>query len=105
MRTRTTILTATLLLGSGGGAWAQEPPASQAAVQQPVPTVNSAPLAVPKIGLVDFGARTDSLSGDQARYNRFRDLRGGPVISRFRVAKESETWFLGGEAFNVGYRD
>lgn len=107
MRTRTVILTGALLLGSGGLAAGQQEQGTAAA---PKPAAQTVPAAVPqaagfKVGVVDFGFRTDSLSGDEARYSRFRDLRSGPFVSRFRLAKESETWAFRGEASNVGYRD
>lgn len=108
MRTRTVILTGALLLGSAGLAAGQQEQQSTPAAQLPAQAA-PAPVApsatAPKIGLVDFGFRTDSLSGDEARYNRFRDLRAGPFISRFRLAKETDNWFVRGEARDVGYRD
>ena len=48
---------------------------------------------IPKYGQVDFGYRGDSISGDEARYNRFRDLRQGAFVDRFRLEKETDTWF------------
>ena len=64
---------------------------------------------VPAIGGAGFDdvllIRGNNLDGDQARYNRFRDLRDGVYLDRFRLDKETETWLLRGEAENVGYRD
>lgn len=93
MRTRTVILTGALLLASSGMAQAQQ-------------TAPSAPSPVaPKLGHIDFGVRADSLSGDEARYNRFRDLRDGLFVQRFTLQKETPTFFFKGEANNVGYKD
>jgi hypothetical protein len=89
MRTRT-ILIGALLLASAGMARAQEPQ------QQPSPAQTTAqaqtmatPAAsfVPKLGKIDFGYRGESLSGDEARYDRFRDLRDGAYVSRLQLAK------------------
>jgi MtrB/PioB family decaheme-associated outer membrane protein len=94
MRTRTAILTGALLLASSGLAQAQQTPST------------AAPAATtPKFGQVDFGFRADSTNGDVARYNRFRDLRQGGFLDRFRFNREEQTWAFRAEANNVGYRD
>ncbi len=106
MRNRTMILIGALLLVSPGAAWAQQqqPSASPAATQtSPAPPAVTAES--PKIGRIDFGFRGDSVEGDEARYQRFRDLRDGAFLDGFRLMKETETWLFRGEANNVGYRD
>lgn len=83
---------------------AQQPPA---APQVPPPAVTQ-PLDVGAIrqqGRVDIGLRATSISGDEARFSRFRDLRDGPFLSGFRIERETGSWFFLGEASNVGYRD
>lgn len=93
MRTRIVILIGALLLASSGLAQAQQ-------------TAPATPSTVtPKLGTIDFGVRGDSLKGDEARYNRFRDLRDGLFLQRFTLEKETPTWFFAAEANNVGYRD
>ena len=109
MRTRTTILIGALLLVFAGAAQAQQEQAaasSQAipATQAPATTSSTTPLS-PTLGRVDFGFRGDSVDGDFARYNRFRDTRQGGYLDRFRFEKETETWFFHANANNVGYRD
>jgi len=104
MRTRSSILTAALLMGSAAVIAAQEPAAPAAASGQAAAAPAVVP-ASPLLGFVDVGYRGESLTGDEARYNRFRDLRPGPFLSRFRVQKETDGWFLRGQANNVGYRD
>ena len=105
MRTRM-ILTGALLLASAGLAQAQgqqqqqQPPTTAAQT-----TATPASSFTPKYGQVDFGYRGDSLSGDEARYNRFRDLRDGAFVDRFRLDRETATWFFTAEANNIGYRD
>jgi MtrB/PioB family decaheme-associated outer membrane protein len=54
---------------------------------------------------VDLGVRTEDIDGDEARYFRFRDLRGGPFLDRFRLGRETERLLFRAEANNVGYRD
>ena len=80
MRTRTTILIGALLLVSAGVARAQEPPASQAAAQPR--RFRRSPRR--RIGRPEDRSRWTSafrgptvVTGDEARYKRFRDLRQG----------------------------
>jgi MtrB/PioB family decaheme-associated outer membrane protein len=103
MRTRT-ILIGALLLASAGLAQAQgqqQPPANGAAQT----TATPASSFTPTLGQVDFGYRSDSTEGDYARYARFRDLRDGAFLDRFKFAKETETSLFAAQANNVGYRD
>jgi MtrB/PioB family decaheme-associated outer membrane protein len=104
MRNRTLILIGALLLTSSATASAQQN-GTDAAPQIGQPAV-TAPLATsPRLGIVEFGVRGEDLTGDAARYNRFRDLREGLFMSRFKLEKETQTWFFSGRANNVGYRD
>jgi MtrB/PioB family decaheme-associated outer membrane protein len=106
MRTRTTILTGALLLVFSGAARAQQEPATQA---QTAPTAAAVPAATtpftPKLGTIDFGYRGENVSGDAARYQRYRDTRDGAYLDRFRFAKATDTWAFAAYATNVGYRD
>ena len=105
MRTRITILTGALLLVFSGAARAQQEQAAAAttptATQIPVPT---APFA-PKLGTVDFGFRANNTTGDPSRYQRFRDLRQGAYLDRFKFGKETQSWVFDSTASNVGYYD
>jgi MtrB/PioB family decaheme-associated outer membrane protein len=106
MRTRT-ILIGALLLASAGFAQAQDQqqqttPTQTTAAQTPATPASS---FTPKFGTVDFGFRGDSVSGDEARYNRYRDFRDGAFLENFRFNRETETTFFRAEANNVGYRD
>src|SRR5438105_1806420 len=96
MRTRTLILIGALLLVFAGVVRAQQEQGAAstsqqatAAAQAPVPTTT--PLS-PKLGSLDFGFRGEDVSGDAARFNRFRDTRDGGYIDRFRFGRETETW-------------
>ncbi|MBI3490916.1 MAG: MtrB/PioB family outer membrane beta-barrel protein [Acidobacteria bacterium] len=97
MRDRLTAMTAALLLAS-----------ATVASAQPTPPRVSAPAAAPTVGdwtgSVDFGFRSDSSTGDNARYERYRDLRDGSA-SRFVVGKDNETFMFKATAENVGYHD
>src|SRR4026207_301404 len=104
MRTRTMILTGALLLVFSGAARAQQEQATPvsttpSATPPPAPTT---PIA-PKLGTIDFGYRGQDVTGDSARYQRYRDLRDGGYIDRFRFNKETESWVFGAYATNVGY--
>ena len=91
MRTRLiTILAA--LLASTQVAEAQTPP------------TRTAPPAVPAVGLFDFGFRGGDTEGDEARFERYRDLRQG-ASTLFRMDKNTDQYRFGVNASNVGYRD
>ena len=75
--------------------------------QSPSP---QAPAPVPggilaRIGEVDFGVRVGSIQGDPARYQRFRDLRDGPTLDRFRYERRKPEWVATAAMDHVGYRD
>jgi MtrB/PioB family decaheme-associated outer membrane protein len=99
MRTRTLILTGALLAASAMHAQAQDGTPAPTQPQQ------GATSFTPKLGTIDFGYRGTSFTGDEARYNRYRDLRDGPLVNNFRFAKENESTAFRAEAANVGYRD
>jgi MtrB/PioB family decaheme-associated outer membrane protein len=90
MRNRVIIAAAALLLASATHAQAQQP-ASQNGV-------------TPQMGSIDFGARLTSTSGDEARYERYRDLRSG-VYSHITFEKSSESYRFDAYAENIGYHD
>ena len=107
MRNRTMLLIGALLLvlpGFAQAQQAQQPPASPTP-QATIPETATAAPFTPKLAQIDFGVRASDFEGDQARYDRFRDLRDGAYLDRFRLNKETEAWLFHGEANNVGYRD
>jgi MtrB/PioB family decaheme-associated outer membrane protein len=104
MRTRMMILTGALLLVFSGAARAQQEQATAASTTQTVAAPDT-PTLTPKLGQVDFGFRGDDVTGDAARYQRFRDLRQGGYVDRFRFGKETPDWAFKATANNVGYRD
>jgi hypothetical protein len=88
MRNRLTIGTAALLLASATWAGAQEAP-------QPETTSS---------GSLDVGGRFTSTDGDEARYERYRDLRDG-VNANFLYDTQRPDWMFDFLAKNIGYRD
>lgn len=107
MRTRT-ILIGALLLTPAGLAQAQDQQQQTTTAAQTTAaqtTATPASPSIPKYGQLDFGYRGDSISGDEARYNRFRDFRDGAFIDRLRLERVTETRLFRAEANNVGYRD
>ena len=94
---------ATALAAAASNAFAQVTPPGQ---QQPAPAVNAPiePLS-PRVGLVDFGARFGSTSGDPARLQEFRDLRDGVTLNVFRYTRATEASVFNAAFDNVGYRD
>lgn len=108
MRTQSVRLLGSLLVLVPGLAWAQtgtQPPVPPPATPPVIETGTDVIPAPGSLARVDFGVRLDSFTGDRARYNRFRDLRDGVFVDRFRLHKETGDWAAIGEAHHVGYRD
>ncbi|MGE0393788.1 MAG: MtrB/PioB family outer membrane beta-barrel protein, partial [Vicinamibacterales bacterium] len=63
-----------------------------------------APAAGEVTGVVDVGARATSGSGDEARYERYQDLRSG-VFSRLVFGEATDRRIWSATAENVGYRN
>jgi MtrB/PioB family decaheme-associated outer membrane protein len=59
----------------------------------------------PSNGAVDVGAQITSVSGDEARYQRYRDLRSGPLLDGFHLTHAKNDWTFNVTASHVGYRD
>jgi MtrB/PioB family decaheme-associated outer membrane protein len=71
----------------------------------PAPT-----MVVPDLGssnVVDFGLRGTSFGtgSDEARFQRYRDLRNGPTLDLFRYASDTDSRAFKVQADHVGYRD
>lgn len=91
MRNRLTTVTAALLVASASFAWAQGQPATPAAT-------------TPSLGKIDLAPRITSTTGDEARYERYRDLRDG-VYASVVFGKETDDYLADFKADNIGYRD
>lgn len=61
----------------------------------------------PNEGHVDFGFRGTVFgdSADEARYQRYRDLRNGPFVEGFQWGRDSDRTFWNVRASHIGYRD
>jgi MtrB/PioB family decaheme-associated outer membrane protein len=57
------------------------------------------------VGSVDFGARLSSVSGDEQRFQRYRDLRDGPTASNLTISRRTDAWTFDAAGQNIGYRD
>ena len=76
--------------------------ASTAAAQTETPATAG---SLTGTGSVDFGIRFTDVSGDAARFQRFRDLGDGAYVQAFRVGRSGPDWLLGATAENVGRED
>jgi len=94
MRNRVMMVTAALLLASATLAMAQSKPAE----------ASSGTAVKPASGSIDFGFRATSVKGDEARYERYRDLRDG-AYTNIVFGKETDNYVFGLTAKNVGYHD
>lgn len=56
-------------------------------------------------GWADFGVRGTSLTGDGARYERYRDLGDGLFLEGLRLRGERSGWFFDFDATHVARRD
>ncbi len=54
---------------------------------------------------VDFGVRLTSVAGDEARYQRFRDLGSGAFLERLRFERSGGDWLFEAGADHAGRRD
>jgi MtrB/PioB family decaheme-associated outer membrane protein len=74
------------------------------------PQVPAATIVGPDLGsssFVDVGLRGTSFGtgSDEARFQRYRDLRNGPTLDVFRYASETDARAFKVQADHVGYRD
>lgn len=99
MRTRMIAATAALLLASASLALAQGQAAQGQAAQ---PAASTAPTGW--TGSFDVGFRGNSIDGDEARFERYRDMRNGANVN-FQFNRQTDRWALEIGARNVGYRD
>src|SRR3970040_762937 len=91
MRNRLLMVTAALVLASTSLALAPTHPA------HPAP-------ASPLRGSVSIGYQGSSVAGDEARFERYRDLRNRQNV-QFDFAKATEKYLLDITAINVGNRN
>ena len=105
MRTRLSTMVAALLLVAGG-ALAQDQ--SRTAASQP--DVTAAPPSSPEfagVNQIEFGYRGTmySTGSDEARRQRYEDLRDGATVDKFRWGRTTDHYLFKVEADHLGYRD
>jgi MtrB/PioB family decaheme-associated outer membrane protein len=93
----------TFLLAAASAALAQDPPTL------PAPTD---PVAIGRseftgkwYGTIDFGGRATTIDGDEARAQRYRDLRSGVYANNAIVGRRTQDYMIEAQAWNIGYRD
>ena len=105
MRTRFIAALAFLLVSAGAAAQeaVKTDPVQPDAAKVAAPAVPDVPLD----NQVDVGVRGTifGAGSDQARFERYRDLRDGPFLDRLRVNKDTDAFRYSLQADNVGYRD
>ncbi len=99
----TLCLAAALTLALGGLAQAQDPP-SLPAPTSPADVARSE-MSGKLYGAIDLGGRVTSIDGDEARFQRYRDLRPGVYGTNGLLGRRTADWNFEAQAFNIGYRD
>lgn len=56
-------------------------------------------------GNIEFGAQFSEITGDAARFQRYRDLRDGPLAGNLLFNRRGAEWTLKASATKMGYRD
>jgi MtrB/PioB family decaheme-associated outer membrane protein len=118
MHTKSITMVAALLLIAARAAaqvaqGAQDPAAAPPATtldaaQKDVPKASAAPIPdIPLVNEVEIGIRGTAFgsNSDQARYQRYRDVRDGATFDRLRVYKDTDSHRYSLQADHVGYRD
>jgi MtrB/PioB family decaheme-associated outer membrane protein len=106
MRTNSLVVVAALLLSAGVAA--QEPQSGvPAAPDVPAAPATSPASDIAPVNQIEFGLRGTffGADSDQARFQRYRDVRDGGTIDRLRIGKDTDTYRYRLQADNVGYRD
>ena len=102
MRSRL-ILSGIMPLAFAGVVSAQDPPSL------PLPTdpvgIGRSEVSGDWYGTVDVGARVSTVEGDEARFQRYRDLRSGIYGSNAVAGRRTQDWTFETQAWNIGYRD
>lgn len=96
-------MAAGLVLVTAATARAQEPP-TLPALTDPVEIAQSE-FTGKIYGSLDFGGRINHVDGDEARFQRYRDLRGGVYANNLLIGRRTADWNIEASAWNAGYRD
>jgi MtrB/PioB family decaheme-associated outer membrane protein len=105
MRNRLFTMVAALLLVSGG-AMAQDKDPSPTPQQDTAATKAASP-EFGGVNQIEFGYRGTfyTQGSDEARYQRYQDLRNGATVDKFRWGKTTDQYLFKVEADHLGYRD
>jgi len=107
MRMMSPLLASTLCLAIVAPAEAQNPP-PQTKPPTPAQPAPASDVSSPSFGgQIDFGFRGTiyGSDSDQARYQRYRDLRNGAIADAFRAGRDAGAWSFDVRADHIGYRD
>lgn len=96
-------MAAAFALACAGTARAQDPP-TLPALTDPVEIARSE-MSGKIYGSLEFGGRITQVDGDEARFQRYRDLRGGVYANNMLIGRRTEDWDFEAQAWNAGYRD
>src|SRR5512141_974928 len=94
------IMAAALLLASVSLVGAQQTTAQK--TTPPTPAVSAG--VSQSTGTIDFGFRGSSVTGDRARYERYRDLRNGANVN-LNFEKSTDAYQFSAQGTNIGYLD
>jgi MtrB/PioB family decaheme-associated outer membrane protein len=103
MRNRRAVIVAALLAAVPAAAQTPQGPQPGSAPPSPTQPATGVPGSL-LTGTVDFGGLFTDVSGDEARYQRYRDARSG-VYSNFSLNRGGSNYVFDADAFHVGYRD
>ncbi|MBI2835649.1 MAG: hypothetical protein HYX76_14610, partial [Acidobacteria bacterium] len=102
MRIKNVIVTGALLLASSGLALAQQAQLAQSAQQGQTDVVQT---QGPFVGTLDLSFRASDMTGDVARFQRYRDIRDQGAGLNLKFKRDAGTWVFNLGAKNVGYED
>jgi MtrB/PioB family decaheme-associated outer membrane protein len=107
MRTKSLTTVAALLLLAAGASAQDINPAADGQRDVPKTSVVPANADIPLVNQIDLGIRATvyGADSDEARYQRYRDVRDGGTIDRLRVFKDRDAYQFNLQADHVGYRD
>jgi len=105
----TVALALTPVIASAQSSTTPATPADASAQQQPViasPDTPASEYVPAQRNIIDFGVRGSSVTGDSARYERFRDMGDGLFLEGFALNRQTKNgWFLDAAGRHIGRLD
>ena len=108
MRNKLSIMVAALLLLSGEARAQDQLTGADAAPQRDTPKATIAATSeFPLTNEIEFGLRGTAFKegSDEARFQRYRDVRDGGTVDRFRFGKSTDHYLFDFKGDHLGYRD